>query len=51
MSTDRTGLLPDAERGHVDKRLELLDQESISDGDELLLVSGGIEHTTPGTSW
>lgn len=40
MSTDRTGLLTDAERGHVDKRLELLDQESISDGDELLLVSG-----------
>ena len=39
MSTDRVGLLSTSEREHVDKRLRLLEEEPIIDGDELLLVS------------
>lgn len=39
MSTDRVGFLNRPEREHVDKRLQLLNEEPIVDGDELLLVS------------
>lgn len=39
MSTDRVGFLNRSEREHVDKRLQLLNEEPIVDGDELLLIS------------
>lgn len=39
MSSENGGLLTAAEREHVDKRLELFHEGSISSGDELLLAS------------
>lgn len=39
MNSENGGLLTDTERAHVDKRLDLFNEESLIDGDELLLAS------------